>query len=97
MADPYDGPTAPEPRTGSAGRPAHGPVRPVLWLLLVLCAVCNAVTSAMDGAAVAVSLGFGLATLACGVGLYVHHRRARSVPAGVPGTPGQAFREEGSR
>ncbi|MEU0301860.1 hypothetical protein ABZ252_20685 [Streptomyces sp. NPDC006175] len=55
----------------------RGSVRPVLWLLLLLCAVCNAVTSTMGGSAVIVSLASGLATLACAVGLVAHHRRAR--------------------
>ncbi|MEU8705055.1 hypothetical protein [Streptomyces sp. NPDC048565] len=53
------------------------PVRPVLWLLLVISAVCNAVTSMMGGVAVAVSIAFGLATLACGIALVADHRRAR--------------------
>uniref|UniRef100_A0AAU3GRT2 Uncharacterized protein n=1 Tax=Streptomyces sp. NBC_01401 TaxID=2903854 RepID=A0AAU3GRT2_9ACTN len=51
--------------------------RPVLWLLLVLTAVCNAVTSMMDGVAVAVSIVFGLAALACVIALVADHRRAR--------------------
>ncbi|MGW1096646.1 hypothetical protein ACWD5W_12720 [Streptomyces sp. NPDC002455] len=54
------------------------PARPVLWLLLLLCAVCNAVTSMMGGVATAVSVAAGLAALACGIALVADHRRARS-------------------
>ncbi|MER5551692.1 hypothetical protein ABT001_08420 [Streptomyces sp. NPDC002793] len=70
MNDPLPGRTA--------ASPSRGLLRPVLWALLLLCAVCNAVTSTMDGVTVVVSVAFGLATLACGVGLVLHHRRTAS-------------------
>jgi Flp pilus assembly protein TadB len=48
-----------------------------LWILLVLGAVCNAVTS-MLGLNVFISIGFGLVTLASGVALVVRYRRGRA-------------------
>jgi hypothetical protein len=50
--------------------------RRALWLLLVICAAGNAVTST-TGFPVLVGIGFGLATLACGVALAVDHYRQR--------------------
>lgn len=78
MTDPYRGFAAPEtPRPQPSDRDGAGFVRPALWLLLVVCAVCNVVTSSIGGFSVFVGIGFGLATLACVVALVVHHRRQR--------------------
>jgi len=49
--------------------------RPVLWVLLIISAVCNVVTS--TSGLVLVSIGFGLLTLALGGGLIAHHYRHR--------------------
>ncbi|MEV4382594.1 hypothetical protein [Streptosporangium sp. NPDC049644] len=56
-------------------RPA-GMLRPVLWLLLVVSAALNMVTSSID-VNVFVGIGFGLLTLACAAALIVHHYRYR--------------------
>ncbi|MFF7653194.1 hypothetical protein ACFZCY_25785 [Streptomyces sp. NPDC007983] len=77
--DPYRGfaaPQAPRPERSGDGD-GTGLVRPVLWLLLVVFAVANMVTSSVGGLNVFVGIGFGLATLACGIALVVHHRRQR--------------------
>ncbi|HKN54233.1 MAG TPA: hypothetical protein VJX66_17160 [Amycolatopsis sp.] len=50
--------------------------RSLLWMALVISAVCNATTSA-TGMNVIVSIGFGLLTLASGVALVAHYRRHR--------------------
>lgn len=50
--------------------------RSLLWAALVITAVCNATTSAV-GMNVAISIGFGLLTLAFGVALVTHYRRHR--------------------
>ncbi|MEU1806990.1 hypothetical protein [Streptomyces sp. NPDC019937] len=79
--DPYRGfaaPRAPRPeRPGDRDGAGAGLVRPVLWLLLVVFAVANMVTSSVGGLSVFVGIGFGLATLACGIALVVHHRGQR--------------------
>jgi hypothetical protein len=49
-----------------------GALRPVLWLLLVISAAGNVVTSTA-GLGVLVSSAFGLATLGLGTALAVHH------------------------
>ena len=51
--------------------------RPVLWLVLVVSAMTNAVAS-MSGVNLLVGLGAGLVTLACAVALAVHHYQHRS-------------------
>ncbi|HUR05426.1 MAG TPA: hypothetical protein VM347_22990 [Nonomuraea sp.] len=50
--------------------------RPVLWLLLVISAVLNIVTSNI-GINIFIGIGFGLATLACAAALVVDHYRHR--------------------
>jgi membrane protease YdiL (CAAX protease family) len=50
--------------------------RPALWVLLVISAVCNVVTSA-SGQNVLIGIGFGLLTLAFGAALVVDHYRSR--------------------
>jgi Flp pilus assembly protein TadB len=73
MTDPYRIPGAPEaPRTAGGS----GIVRPVLWLLLVVSAVANVVTSTAHLNPL-VGAGFGLIALACATALIVHHRRLR--------------------
>lgn len=77
MTDPYRGfagPETPRPQSAHDGRDGTGFVRPVLWLLLVVFAVGNMVTSSIGGLSVFVGIGFGVATLACAVALVVHHR-----------------------
>jgi hypothetical protein len=54
---------------------SRGYLRPLLWLLLVISATGNVVTSA-SSLAVA-SIGFGLLTLSFGAALAVHHHRGR--------------------
>jgi hypothetical protein len=54
-----------------------GAVRPVLWLLLIVSAAGNMVTS-NAGVNIAIGIGFGLATLACAAALIVHHYRHRT-------------------
>ncbi|WP_055552040.1 hypothetical protein [Streptomyces sp. NBRC 110028] len=76
--DPYRGFAAPrEPRPDRPAEDGTGFVRPVLWLLLVVFAVANMVTSSVGGLNVFIGIGFGLATLACGIALVVHHRGQR--------------------
>lgn len=80
MSDPYRGLVAPEtsrtqPSVGAEG----GVIRPLLWTLLLLGAVCNMVSSSVGGAAMPVGIGFGVVTLACAAALVAHHRlRGRS-------------------
>ena len=51
------------------------PLRPVLWLVLILSAAANATTSMMG--LTAVSAGLGVVTLASAATLIVHHYRNR--------------------
>jgi hypothetical protein len=53
----------------------RGMARPALWVLLVLCAAANIVTSSTG--IVLVGIAFGLLTLACAAALVVHHYRRR--------------------
>jgi hypothetical protein len=53
----------------------QGILRPVLWLLLVICATGNIVTS--SAGAVVVAVAFGLATAGLAIALVVHHYRNR--------------------
>lgn len=48
----------------------------MLWLLLVISAAGNVVTS-NAGVNVMIGIGFGAVTVACGVALGVHHYRHR--------------------
>lgn len=74
MRDPYqiseDQPV--EPRHERARR---GMLRPVLWLLLIISVSANAVTSSLGH--MAVSIVFGVVTLAIATTLAVHHYRTR--------------------
>ncbi|HEV7963580.1 MAG TPA: hypothetical protein VGP57_13655 [Actinoplanes sp.] len=54
----------------------NGLLRPVLWLVLVLSAAANAVTSTI-GINPLVGIGFGLVTLGCATTLIVHHYQHR--------------------
>lgn|GEM_PF-5441836 len=72
-------------RTPLSAGPADargGMLRPVLWTVLMISAVCNAVTSNAD-INIAIGIGFGLVTLACAAGLVAHHYtyRRRQAPA----------------
>lgn len=75
------GPCAGAPGSGPQSAAVRGEdgrlTRPLLWLLLVISAVANAVTSSIGGISVFIGIGFGLATLACATALVVHHRRHR--------------------
>lgn len=75
MPDPYRITEAQEAPSDSASR-RSGFVRPVLWLLLVVSAAGNLVTSTI-GVNVFVGMAFGVATLACGAALIVQHHRQR--------------------
>jgi hypothetical protein len=65
--------------TDTANQPnpptSRGYLRPLLWLLLVISATCNVVTSASH--LVVVSIGFGVLTLSFGTALAMHHYRGR--------------------
>jgi Flp pilus assembly protein TadB len=54
---------------------SRGMTRPVLWLLLVISATCNVVTSVAH--TYAVSVASGVITLALGTALVTHHYRTR--------------------
>jgi hypothetical protein len=63
-------------KTNSHAAPAsRGFARPVLWLLLMISATCNVVTSVSH--MVVVSIVFGVITLSLGAALVMHHYRAR--------------------
>lgn len=72
MPDPYRISDATQP----AARPGTGPLRPLLWLGLIVSAAANAVTANI-GINPLVGIGFGLATLACVTALIVHHYQHR--------------------
>ncbi|MEV5494016.1 hypothetical protein AB0M50_01290 [Nonomuraea fuscirosea] len=64
---------------GTETRPAGALARvrrPVLWLLLAVFAVCNAVSSIAD-VNVFIGVGFGLATLGCAAALIAQHYETR--------------------
>jgi hypothetical protein len=74
MTDPYRITEAPEaPEAGPARR---GPLRPVLWLVLIVSAAANAVCSSV-GVNAFVGIVFGVIALASAVALIVHHYRHR--------------------
>lgn len=74
MADPYRLSPAPE-STRPGERPVEqGLLRPALWLLLIVSAVANGVSTSIDLHPL-VGIGFGLLTVACIVALVVHHYR----------------------
>jgi hypothetical protein len=78
MANPYDiheGAQAPRPAQSTDAR--GGVVRPVLWVVLVVSAATNIVTTPA-GLSVLVGIGSGLLTLACGTALVIDHRAHRS-------------------
>jgi hypothetical protein len=54
----------------------RGLLRPVLWLMLIVSAVANAVSSTL-GLHPLVGIGAGLVTLGCVVALVVHHYQQR--------------------
>jgi hypothetical protein len=76
VADPYRISPAPEsPRIADySGR--RGLLRPVLWLVLIVSAAANGVSSTI-GLYPLVGIGFGLVTLACTGALVVHHYQNR--------------------
>ncbi|GAA2403673.1 hypothetical protein GCM10010191_09070 [Actinomadura vinacea] len=72
MSDPYRISEVTEgPRAARQG----GALRPLLWLLLVICASINALTSAIG--LMAVSVVFGVAAMGCVAALIVHHYKHR--------------------
>jgi hypothetical protein len=73
MMDPY---RISEPDSAPPAIEQHGGLRPVLWLLLVISAAGNVVTSNI-GLNMMVGIGFGLITLACAAGLIVNHYQHR--------------------
>lgn len=70
MTDPYRISPAPEQRGGRTL------LRPLLWVLLIVSAAANAVTS-VSGLNPLVGVAFGVVTLACVVALITHHYRHR--------------------
>jgi hypothetical protein len=75
--DPYGITEAREdPDSGGGADRSSGIVRPVLWLLLVVSAAGNMVTST-TGVNVIAGTAFGVVTLACGTALIVQHYRQR--------------------
>jgi hypothetical protein len=75
MADRYRISPSQTPDTPE-GDDRGGVLRPALWIVLILSATANGTLSGLD-ANPAVSIGFGLITLACAVSLAVHHYRHR--------------------
>jgi hypothetical protein len=77
MTDPYRSPdTSPTSHRPAPARP--GAVRPLLWLVLAVCAAVNMATSAA-GVNMMISAGFGLVALGCAAALIVGHvRRGRT-------------------
>jgi hypothetical protein len=77
MSDPYrisEAPTTEHDEANAESR--RGPLRPVLWVVLVLSAVANAISSSV-GVNPFVGGAFGLVTLACATALIVHHYQHR--------------------
>jgi hypothetical protein len=74
MTDPYRISEAPAVEPGRHAGPRGGLLRPVLWLVLIVSAAANAVTSTI-GVSEFVGMGFGLVTLGCAATLVVHHYR----------------------
>jgi hypothetical protein len=73
MTDPYRISDAPEADATSVRR---GALRPVLWLVLFVSGLANAICSTA-GINPFVGAGFGVITLASAVALIVHHYRHR--------------------
>jgi hypothetical protein len=77
VTDPYRISEAPQaPAATSPSSPSSGLLRPLLWVLLVISAAGDIVTSSI-GAHVAISAAFGLATLGLGTALVLQHYRNR--------------------
>jgi hypothetical protein len=74
MMDPYRISETPDSPPAAVER--RGILRPVLWLLLVISAAGNVVTS-NTGLNMMIGIAFGLATLACGAVLIVDHYQHR--------------------
>ena len=78
MTNPYDiHEPADVPRPATSTGASDGLVRPALWVLLVVSAAANMVTSSA-GLNPLVGVDFGLLTLACITALVVHHYTHRS-------------------
>ena len=73
MMDPY---RISEPDSAPPAIERHGGLRPVLWLLLVISAAGNVVTSNI-GLNMMIGIGFGLVTMACAAALIVNHYQHR--------------------
>lgn len=72
-------PSARPQRVGPAPARAQAgphPVRVLLWVLIVVTAAANAITS-LGGFPALVSAGFGLLSVTCIVLLVIHHLRGR--------------------
>jgi hypothetical protein len=77
MTDPYRiADTSDRPQATQPAGARMGIMRPLLWLVLVISAACNVVTSTMN-ISVLIGIGFGLLTIACGTVLAVDHYRRR--------------------
>ena len=81
MSSPYRFEQGPDDSGGRRGRAPAGQgryaVRAVLWLLIVLGAAANAITS-FGAFHPLVSVGFGVLTVVCIVLLVMHHLRHRT-------------------
>jgi hypothetical protein len=64
------------PGRSDAGHRPGGPLRPALWLVLIVSAAGNAAASSA-GIAPYVGIALGVVTLACAAALAVHHYRHR--------------------
>jgi hypothetical protein len=76
MADPYRISEASAAEPARHAGPRGGLLRPVLWLVLIVSAAANAVSSSI-GVSEFVGTGFGLITLGCAAALVIHHYRHR--------------------
>ncbi|MFY1669678.1 hypothetical protein ACN27G_06930 [Plantactinospora sp. WMMB334] len=76
MADPYRISSGTEQTPPATRADGGGLLRPLLWVVLIVSAVANGVSSIV-GLPVLVGAGFGLLTLACVAALIVHHYRHR--------------------
>jgi len=76
MADPYRSTPTPESPRIAAYSGRRGLLRPVLWLVLIVSAAANGISSTI-GLHPVVGIGSGLVTLACIAALVVHHYQHR--------------------
>jgi hypothetical protein len=76
MTDPYRISETTEATPAGQAPSRRGVLRPVLWLVLIVSAAANAVSSSA-GITPFVGVGFGVLTLASATALIVHHYQHR--------------------